>query len=82
MENGKVFSHIAPPPQDTGIPDNYDFIYIKKVDTKNGVLFLGGGGGGGHSLTRLSVPGEGGGEGDKILKCYTFDLFTLSINIH
>ena len=23
-----------------------------------------------------------GGEGDKILKCYTFDLFTLIINIH
>ena len=22
------------------------------------------------------------GEGDKILKCFTFDLFTLSINIH
>ena len=31
--------------------------------------------------TRLLVLGEGD-EDDKILKCYTFDLFTLSINIH
>ena len=23
-----------------------------------------------------------GDEGDKMLKCYTFDLFTLSVNIH
>ena len=26
--------------------------------------------------------GRGGGEGDKILECHTFHLFTLSINIH
>ena len=37
----------------------------------------------GACQTRLLVLGEGGGgEGDKMLKCYTFDLFTLSINIH
>ena len=32
-------------------------------------------GGGGMSYTT-------GAEGDKILKCYIFDLFTLSISIH
>ena len=33
------------------------------------------------SYTTFGTWGEGD-EGDKILKCYNFDLFTLSINIH
>ena len=43
---------------------------------------MGPGGGGGECHTQLLVLGEVGDEGDKILKCYIFDLFTLSINIH
>ena len=58
-----------------------DFIFIKEVDTTNGDLFLRGGGGT-MSYTTFCTWGKGGGESDKILKCYTFDLFTLSINIH
>ena len=38
------------------------------------------GGGGGGNVT-FGTWG-GGNEGDKILTCYTFDLFTLSVNIH
>ena len=38
-------------------------------------------GGGAMSYTTFGTWG-GGDEGDKILTCYTFDLFTLSINIH
>ena len=52
-------------PLDTGIPDKHDFEFIKEVDTTNGDLYLGGGGGGNVI--------------HKILKCYTVDLFTLSI---
>ena len=39
---------------------------------------------GGHCHTRLLVLGYlvKGDEGDEILICYIFDLFTLSINIH
>ena len=32
-------------PLDTGIPDYHDFIFMKEVDTTNGVLYLEGGGG-------------------------------------
>ena len=32
-----------PPPLDTGIPDKHCFIFIKEVDTTNGVLYLEGG---------------------------------------
>ena len=37
--------------------------------------------GGTMSYTTFGI-WESGDEGDKILKCYTFDLITLSINIH
>ena len=65
MENGKVFISLFHP-LDTGIPDKHDFIFIKDVDTTNGDLYLGGGG---EYHTRLLVLGEGGNEGDTILKC-------------
>ena len=39
------------------------------------------GGGGAMSNTTFGTLGKGD-EGDKISKGYTFDLFTLSINIH
>ena len=42
---------------------------------------ISGGGGGDNFIHDFWYLGKGG-EGDKILKCYTFDLFTLSINIH
>ena len=59
-----------------------DFIFIKEVDTTNGVLYLGGGGGGiGDVIHDFCYLGKGD-EGDKILKYYTFELFALSINIH
>ena len=68
----------CPPPCDTGIPLKHDYIFIKEVDTPNGISYHGGG----RCQTRLFVLGERRDEGDKILKCYTFDLFTLSININ
>ena len=37
--------------------------------------------GGGMLYTTFGTLGRGD-EGDKILKCYALDLFTLSINIH
>ena len=67
-----------PPPLDTGIADYRDFIFIKEVHTTNGDLYLGGGGNVIHDFWYLGR----GNEGDKILTCYTFDLFTLSVNIH
>ena len=38
-------------------------------------------GGGTMSYTTSCTWGRGD-EGDKILKCYTFDLFTFNLNIH
>ena len=46
------------------------------MDTTNGDLYHGGT----ISYTTFGTWGKGD-EGDKILKCYTFDLFTLGINI-
>ena len=37
-----VLSHVIGPT--SRIPDYHDFIFIKEVDTTNGVLYLGGGG--------------------------------------
>ena len=42
---------------------------------------ISGGGGRGNVIRDFRYLGKGG-EGDKILKCYTFDLFNLNINIH
>ena len=64
-------------PLDTGISDQHDFIFIKEVDKTNGDLYLEGGSNVIHDFWYLGK----GDEGDKILKCYTFDLFTLSIDI-
>ena len=58
--------------------DSHDFIFIKEIDTTNGVLYLGGGA---MSYTTFGILGKGG-EGYTELKCFTFDLFMLSINIH
>ena len=41
MEMEKFYL-IIPPPLDTAFPDKHDFIFIKEVDTTNGVLYLGG----------------------------------------
>ena len=65
-------------PRDTDIPLKHDYKFIKEVDTPNGISYHGGGA---MSYTTFGTWGRGD-EGDKILKCYTFDLFTLSINIH
>ena len=62
-------------PRDTGIPLKHDYIFIKEVDTPNGISYQGGD----DVIHDFCYLGKGGGEGDKILKCYTFDLFTLSI---
>ena len=67
-------------PRDTGIPLKHDYIFIKEVDIPNGISYHGGGRGT-MSYTTFGTWGRGD-EGDKILHCYTFDLFTLSINIH
>ena len=82
MENGKVFFKSLPPPR-YRYSRLDDFIFIKEVDTTNGDLYLGGGGEGNNVIHDFLYLGKGGRvESDKILKCYTFDLFTLSINIH
>ena len=65
------------PPCDTGIPLKHDYVFIKEVDTPNGISYHRG-----NDVIRDFWYLGKGGEGDKILKCYTFDLFTLSINIH
>ena len=60
-------------PRDTGIPLKHDYIFINERD-----LVSRGGNDVIHDFWYLGK----GDEGDKILKCYTFDLFTLSININ
>ena len=44
MEKKFFLNHCPPPLLDTGIPDKHDLIhvFIKEVDTTNGVLYLGG----------------------------------------
>ena len=81
VPNGKrnfFINSAPPPPRDTGIHLKHDYIVIKEVDTPNGISY--------HRWGTMSYTTFGtwgrGDEGDKILKCYTFDLFTLSINIH
>ena len=61
---------------DTGIPDCNDFIFIKGHNKFGSCIW-----GGGMSYTTFGAWGRLD-EGDKILKCYTFDLFTISFNIH
>ena len=53
------FLNSEPPPQDTGIPLKHGYIFIKEVDTPNGILYHGGGGG------TFGTWGKGD-EGDKI----------------
>ena len=81
IPNGKriLFLKQCPPPRDTGIPVKHDYIFIKEVDTPNRISYHGGGGTMYYTTFRIWGRGD---EGDKILKCYTFDLFPLSINIH
>ena len=82
IPNGKriFFLNSAPPPRDTSIPLEHDYIFIKEVDTPNGISYHGGGE---MSYTTFGIWGRGD-EGDKILKCYTFDLLIIIIiiNIH
>ena len=47
------------PPLDTAIPDYHDFIFIKEVDTTNGVLYLGVERGGAMSFTTFGTWGRG-----------------------
>ena len=79
IPNGKRIFFKTVFPRDTGIPLKNDYIFIKEVDTANGISYHRGGGA--MSYATFGIWGRGD-EGDKILKCYTFDLFTLSINIH
>ena len=60
----KFFYHYPPPPLNTAIPDKHDFIFIKEVDTTNGVLYLGGGG----DLWFYDLWYLGKGEGVKVTK--------------
>ena len=77
IPNGKQIFVKTVFPRDTGIPFKHDYIFIKEVDKPNGIWYHGGK----MPYTTFRTLGRGD-EGDKILKCYTFDLFTLSINIH
>ena len=75
----RIFFLNSVPPCDTGIPLEHDYIFIKKVDTPNGISYHGGGT---MSYTTFGIWGRGD-EGDNILKCYTFDFIIMfSINIH
>ena len=65
----KFFFKQCPHHCDTGIPLKHDYIFIKEVDTPNGISYHGGGGGDViHDFWYLGK----GDEGDKKLKCYTF----------
>ena len=55
-ENGIFFLKQCPPPRDTSIPLKHDYIFIKEVDTPNGISYHRGE----PYHTRLLVFGEGG----------------------
>ena len=77
----KFFVIIAPPPL-TYSYSRLAWPYIHKRSWHNKwVLYLGGGGGGATTFTTFGTLGRGD-EGDTKLEYFTFDLFTLSINIH
>ena len=59
-ENGFFLKQCSP--RDTSIPLKHDYIFIKEVDTPNGISYHIGE----RCHTRLLVFGEGGDEGDKI----------------
>ena len=46
IPNGKRIFFKQCSPRDTGIPLKHDYIFIKEVDTPNGISYHGGGGGG------------------------------------
>ena len=75
--NGKRIFFLNSAPCDTGIPLKHDYIFIKEVDTPNGISYHGGN----DVIHDFWYLGKGD-EGDKKLKCYTFDLLPHSINIH
>ena len=58
------FKTVFPPPRDTGIPLKYDYIFIKEVDTSNGISYHGGN----DVIHDFWYLGKGGDEGDKIFK--------------
>ena len=49
-------------PRDTGITLEHDYIFIKEVDTPNGILYHRGE----RCHTQFLIFGEGGDDGDKI----------------
>ena len=75
----KFLKSLPPPP-----PKMHVFLIsmtlysYKKLARQMGTCISGGGGA--MSYTSFDTWGRGD-KGDKILKCYTFELFTLSINI-
>ena len=56
IPNGKQIFFKTVFPRDTFIPLKHDYIFIKEVETPNGILYHGGGG----CHTRLLVLGERG----------------------
>ena len=60
MENGFFFKTV-PPPRDTGIPLKHDYVFIKEVETPNGISYHSGGGGGGKMSYMTFGTWEGGG---------------------
>ena len=77
IPNGKRLKKKNSPPRDTGIPLRHDYIFIKEVDTPNGISYHGG-----NDVVHDFCTWGTGDEGDTVLKCYSLELFTLSINIH
>ena len=65
------------PTHDTGIPFKHDYIFIKKVDTPNGISYHGGN----DVIHDFWYLGKGGWRWQDI-KMLFFYLFALRINIH